>query len=114
MKNRLTSDKLRLDHILKAIYSIEEFVEGVSKEEFENNRKIQSAVLYQFIIIGDAISSLSLATTEAYQYSWYKPRAFRNFLAHEYFGIKMSMVWNAIIYDLPELKTIIKTIIIDL
>ena len=111
MENNKTSDQLRLVHIMEAINSIEEFVEGIDQTEFENSRKIQSAVLYQFIIIGEAITSLSLETTEAHQYPWHKPRAFRNFLAHEYFGIKMAMVWNAIIYDLPELKSVIIRII---
>jgi uncharacterized protein with HEPN domain len=111
MKNREDSDKIRLGHILEAIEMIQEFVQEISKEEFLENNKIQSAVLYQFIIIGEAVSSLSMETTEQNQYPWHKPRAFRNFLAHEYFGIKMWMVWNAIIVDLPQLKIVVMAII---
>ncbi len=111
MRDREGSDKIRLIHILEAIELIEEFIEGVSKDDFLENNKIQSAVLYQFIIIGEAVASLSLDTTEQNPYPWHKPRAFRNFLAHEYFGIKMYMVWNAIINDLPQLKTAVATIL---
>lgn len=40
-------------------------------------------------------------------------KAFRNFLAHEYFGISMWMVWNAIMKDLPELKLLVERIYSD-
>ena len=107
MRNDYSSDKIRLQHILEAINSIEDFIADLTKDDFEASNKIQSAVLYQFIILGEAVASLSTEITEKYHYPWHKPRAFRNFLAHEYFGIKMWMVWNAIMHDLPELKSLI-------
>ena len=110
MKSRETSDINRLSHILEAILTIEEFVEDMSKEEFLESKKIQSAVLYQFIIIGEAAASLSMELVEQVSYPWHKPRAFRNFIAHEYFGIKMWMVWNSIIIELPELKDVVSNI----
>ena len=110
MKNRKESDIQRIRHILEAISMVEEFVRDIDQDEFERNNQTQSAVLYQFIIIGEAVSLLSREILEEYEYPWHKPRAFRNFLAHEYFGIKMWMVWNAIIKDLPELKLMVENI----
>ncbi len=48
---------------------------------------------------------------DKYEYPWYKIRAFRNLISHEYFNIKMEAVWEIIINDLPELKSIIDIII---
>lgn len=105
------SDQYRLNHLMEAILALEEFVQDVTKEEFLNDKRIQSAVLYQFIIIGETVSSLSMAISENSDYPWHKPRAFRNFIANEYFGIKMWMVWNAIVVELPELKRAVSGLI---
>jgi uncharacterized protein with HEPN domain len=39
---------------------------------------------------------------------------FRDKLIHFYFGIKYELVWNTIKMELPELKTKIKKVLIDL
>ena len=35
---------------------------------------------------------------------WTVIKDFRNHLAHEYFGVVESIVWDTIVNDLPELK----------
>ncbi len=110
MKNRPFADQERIAHILEAIGLIEEFIQDVDRNVFLQNKQIQSAVLYQFLIIGEAVASLSLELTDQYPYHWYKPKAFRNFIAHEYFGIKMWVVWNTVIHEIPKLKSVLLSI----
>ncbi|MFA5817193.1 MAG: DUF86 domain-containing protein [Bacteroidales bacterium] len=110
MKNRVPSDPERLEHILNAIEAIEAFIRNMTEEEFLGNIKTQSAVLYQFVIIGEAVASLSMELTERNPYTWHKPRSFRNFIAHEYYGIQLWVVWYTIKEQLPELKTLITKI----
>lgn len=105
MKKQINSDTTRLDHILQAIQNIEDFIAGATRESFLEDHRLQSAVLYQFLIIGEAVNSLSMDLINKSDYPWYKPRAFRNFIAHEYFGIKMWMVWNTMVDELPKLKS---------
>ena len=107
MRNKVPTDSDRLEHIADAIDAIQIFTINITKEEFLLDEKIQSAVLFQFIIIGEAVANLSLEILEKYPYTWHKPRSFRNYIAHEYFEIKMWMVWNAIVEQLPELKALI-------
>lgn len=107
MRNLPLSDRDRLDHILSAIESIESFTKDLSGEEFMQDSKICSAVLFQFVIIGEAVAALSFELIQKYAYPWYKPRSFRNFIAHEYFGIKMEVVWYTIQIQLPEFKSFI-------
>jgi len=107
MKNRKADNKDRLLQINKAISQIEIFVTDIRREEFYNNELISSAVLFQFSVIGEAIKHVSKDLLDEYHYPWYKVRAFRNLISHEYFRIELSAVWEVIDKDLPELKNII-------
>lgn len=49
-------DLVRLLHILKSIELINEFTSDIEENEFLNDELIQSAVIRQFEIIGEAVS----------------------------------------------------------
>jgi uncharacterized protein with HEPN domain len=97
----------RLDHIIEAITRIEAFCNQKSLGDFLSDDLLQSALLYQLMIIGEAVNNLDDQLLMNFDYPWYFPRSFRNYIAHEYFGINLTRVWNTIIKDLPELKGII-------
>lgn len=46
----IKSDQVYIEHILEAISKIENFVSGISKDEFEQNAMIQDAVIRNFEI----------------------------------------------------------------
>ena len=52
-------DKAYLKHILEAIFNVEKFIEGLTKEEFFKNVEKQYAVLRGLEIIGEATKNLS-------------------------------------------------------
>jgi len=110
MRNRPLTDSDRLEHVLDAISKIKVYCSGMKMEDFLADSRTQSAVLYQFVIIGEAIASLTLDLTEKYDYPWHKPRSFRNYIAHEYHGIQMRVVWDTIIVELPKLEQLIADI----
>lgn len=57
-----------------------------------------------FIVIGELVLRLSDEFLERHgEVEWYKIRAFRNFAAHDYFGIDAEKVWDIIQMKLPEL-----------
>jgi len=66
--------KDRVEHILKAIQLIREFVEGVDEAQFLSDVKIQSAVQFQFLVIGEAIRSIDTNILSKYNYPWHIPR----------------------------------------
>ncbi|MEX1015005.1 MAG: HepT-like ribonuclease domain-containing protein, partial [Candidatus Paceibacterota bacterium] len=101
----------RLEQIEKSIADIEKFVEAVDVKLFCENEMLNNAVLLQFIIIGEAIIHVEKEKLDKYDYTWYKVRSFRNMIAHEYFNIKLTAVWEIIQKDLPQLKSIVKTIL---
>lgn len=102
--------KKRLEHVLESIELISEFVSGVDEKSFLQDIKLQSAVQYQFLIIGEAIRHVDDEILVKYDYPWHIPRSFRNFIIQVYHGIKMERIYYAT-QDLGLLKTTVLNII---
>ena len=65
-----------------------------------------------FIVLGENITKLSENFKNKYnEIEWGKIYAFRNVLAHDYFGILAEEVWQIIKNDLPKLKTDLQNIL---
>lgn len=92
--------------MLELIEKIEEFTSPIqSFEEFEKDVKTFDACMMNFIVIGELVLKLNESFLEQYNdIEWYKIRAFRNFAAHDYFGISPKKVWEIIQTKLPDLK----------
>lgn len=95
--------KERIIHISNSINLIQAFVKDISEIDFLEDIKLQSAVQYQFLIIGEAVKYLDISILEKYDYPWHIPRSFRNFIIHEYHGVKMERIYYAS-KDLGKLK----------
>ncbi len=93
----------RVEHILEAIHLIKEFVSGMNEKTFSRDVKVQSAVQYQFLIIGEAIRHIDEDMLAKYDYPWHIPRSFRNFIIHVYHGIKTERIYYAT-QDLEDLE----------
>jgi uncharacterized protein with HEPN domain len=104
------SNKQRIVHILNAIILIEDFVSKVDETNFLNDIKLQSAVQYQFLILGEATKYIDDGILKKYPYPWHIPKSFRNFIIHEYHGVKMERIYYAA-KDLEQLKTQIQLIL---
>ena len=102
--------KQRVEHILESIRLIKEFVHGMSEKTFSRDVKVQSAVQYQFLIIGEAIRHIDDDLLNKYDYPWHVPRSFRNFIIHVYHGIKTERIYYAT-QDLDELENHMQSIL---
>jgi uncharacterized protein with HEPN domain len=107
MRDRRITSKQRFEHIVESISIIEGFIKENSKESFLNNSVLINAALFQFAIIGEAIIHVDNEILDKYSYPWYKVRAFRNFIVHEYHAIEFRIVWESAKKDLPELKKMV-------
>jgi uncharacterized protein with HEPN domain len=96
--------RLYLTDILESGRAINEFVEGMSFETFNNDRKTSSAVIREFEIIGEAVGKLPFEVKERHpDVEWQDIKDFRNLLIHEYFGVDHEIVWKIIQNDLAAL-----------
>jgi uncharacterized protein with HEPN domain len=110
-KDRHIDSQKRLLHLEEAIEIIENYTLDENAESFCSNHLIHDAVLFQFLVIGEAIQYVEDDILVKYEYPWHKVRSFRNLIAHEYFNIKLIAVWKIIVVDLPGLKEIVLKII---
>jgi uncharacterized protein with HEPN domain len=105
------SDLERLKHISEAVEMIISFCHGKTEDDFINDNMLNSSVLYQFIIIGEAIRYVNPELLAKYDYPWHLPRSFRNYVAHEYFGVNLKQVYKTVTHLLPEFKQLIDRMI---
>ncbi|NJN74455.1 MAG: DUF86 domain-containing protein [Limnothrix sp. RL_2_0] len=100
----MRDDIERLRDIEEAIIKIEKYaVQG--KAEFFENELIQTWIIFQLQVIGEAARSTSEATQQKYaRIDWRNIIDFRNLLVHEYFRVDIKIVWKIIETEIPKLK----------
>jgi len=93
--------------MLETIGKIQLFTSDLkSAEAFEHDIKSFDATIMNFIVLGETAGKLSEPFKEIHsQIDWRKISAFRNVLAHDYFGIFPAEVWEIIQKHLPKLKS---------
>lgn len=88
------------------------FVEGMDRNEFNDNEVIQNAVIRPLEIIGEAASRISTAFRKSHpEIPWKEIIGLRNRLIHEYFRVEFSAVWDTIQKDIPELIKLIELLV---
>ena len=96
-----------LDHIQQAATDACGFVEGLSKDDFLEDKRTQQAVIMSLIIIGEAVTKVMDGYAEFVQahaqVPWRNMRGMCNRIAHGYFDINLDVVWDTVQTALPEL-----------
>lgn len=108
-------DKQRLEHILESINEIEAYTAALITETFLNTSVIRSASVFQLEIIGEAVNHLSTKLKDKHNnIDWNQIISVRNIIAHVYWGIDYTKVWETIKEDLPILKQTVITMMENL
>lgn len=96
--------QLRIQDIVQSITAIRQRTAGMTFEQFQGNETIAKAVLYDFIIIGEAAINVPSDIQSRYpDIPWRVMGDIRNVMADEYFQVTLRIVWNTIGNDLPSL-----------
>jgi uncharacterized protein with HEPN domain len=100
----MRDDRERLLDIQEAIERIEKYA-ARGRETFERDELIQTWVLHNLQILGEAARAISAAFKQQHpEVSWHQIAGMRNILVHDYFGIDVSIVWAVVERELPVLK----------
>ena len=95
---------LFLRDILNACDECLSFVEGMTFEEFDLDRRTQLAVVKELEVIGEAARKLPpYIRRAAPDIPWQGITGMRNRLAHEYFQVNNETVWDTVRQHLPQL-----------
>lgn len=101
-----------LRHILDAINRIEDYLQGISENDFHQQYLVQDGVIRQIEIIGEATKQLSSSIKDSYVHvPWKDIAGMRDKLIHHYFGVDIGEVWLTVKDDIPLLKLEVETIL---
>jgi len=96
-----------IQHILDSIDHIDSFLEELNNDEvvFASKLHWQNAFVRELEIIGEAANHIDIQFIEDHQeIPWSKIIKMRHKLIHDYFEIRMDLVWETAIQDLPNIK----------
>jgi uncharacterized protein with HEPN domain len=99
-------ERERLRDIKDAILAIREHLAQAGNERAgQDAALLHDALLYQFVVIGEAVKHLSAETRQATsEVRWADIAGLRDLIAHEYFRIEMRRVIEIAERDLPALE----------
>jgi len=104
-----------IEDIIGATDKAMDFVKNISYEKFTRDDKTVFAVVRALEIIGEAVKNIPDDIRKNYpEIPWKDMAGMRNKVIHEYFGVKLSIVWRAVKEEIPPLKPIFEKILRDL
>lgn len=104
-----------LRHIQEAAEQTLAYIAGMELAAFQADRRTQQAVLFNFVILGEASAKVMdaypdfVATHPAVP--WRSIRNMRNRVAHGYFKIDYELLWDTMEAALPALLSELPTVI---
>jgi len=95
---------LLIEDILESGAVIQEYTKNLDTASFAADTLVMDAVIRRFEIIGEAVKGLPEEwKLRESSVPWKEVAGFRDVLAHAYFDIDPSVVWNSATVHLPNL-----------
>jgi len=109
------SDRERLQHIQEAITLIIEYTGQMDLDSFRQDYKTQLSVERLLEILGEAATHLSVELKARYpDIPWRQITDLRNIVSHEYFRVRLELIWDVATRDIPVLAEQIQGIVREL
>lgn len=108
------SSLLVLHDIRDAADAIVELTAGMTFEQFAADRAVHDAVLYNLLVIGEAVKHLpSTLTDHRPDVAWQAAARMRDRLVHGYFHVSTAIVWETVEQDLPPLQAAVSSLLVE-
>jgi uncharacterized protein with HEPN domain len=106
-------NRVRVAHILDAVDAALRWTAGCEWADFANDDQLQSAVIYQIQIIGEAAARLTPEFRAAHTgIPWDAVIKMRHILVHDYMRVDAAVVWQVVSSDLPPLSTLLRRLLV--
>jgi uncharacterized protein with HEPN domain len=103
-----------VEDILDAMEKVEILLEGVAYAQFEEDFRINFAVVRALEIIGEAAKRLPDDLRMKYpEIPWKGMAGMRDRIIHGYDNVDFQIVWEVVKQDIPRMKPTIRKILID-
>ena len=97
-------DDDRIAHIVEACEEVATFVAGKTRNDLDDNRMLQLALVKLVEIVGEAAKAVSDDTRRRYpEVPWSAAARTRDRLTHHYFDVNLDVLWSTVTDDLPAL-----------
>ena len=104
-----------IEDIISAMDKAMDFVKNMSYEEFTRDDKTVFAVVRALEIVGEAVKNIPGVIRKKYpEIPWKDMAGMRNKVIHEYFGVKLNIVWRTVKEEIPPLKPLFEKILKEL
>ena len=105
---------LFVEDIFHACVDIESYVKEHTYESFLDDKRTRDATVHNLFIIGESVKHIPSDILDAYpDIEWQKIAGLRDSIAHPYFNIKPSILWNIIVSKIHPLKNAVESILSD-
>lgn len=102
--DNIKNDNYYLKRIITDISFVLSHTNGMSSEDFENNEILLDSVMFRLIQISENSDRLTSEFKESHSdIPWHAMRGLRNRIVNEYGNVNLSVIYNTVIFDLPEL-----------
>lgn len=103
-----------LEDIIEHMNYAEEFIKGMTFEEFADDRKTVLSVTKCIEIVGEAAKHVPDTTREKYpEIPWRDTAGIRDRLVHSYFKVNLEIVWATVTVEFPELRPMMENALPD-
>ena len=110
--DNIKNDNYYLKKIKTDLEYLIEISKGLSKEEFEKSPLHQDSVMFRMIQISENSDRLSMEFKSRYsEIGWQMMKGMRNRIVHEYGGVDLKIVYDAVKKDIPEFYETIKNLV---
>jgi uncharacterized protein with HEPN domain len=104
-------DRIYLLHIRDALERILKYT-AQGKQAFFADPRTQDAVIRNLEVVGEAVKNLSESLKARHASTpWKRIAGMRDKMIHEYFGVNLQLVWEAIEQEVPRLQQKIEAIL---
>ena len=105
-------DETYLSYMLAAARRVSRYIDGMTREQFDQDQKTQDSVAPQLGNIGEAANQLSVELRQRSPgIPWPKVIGMRHRIFHRYVEIDWDIVWVAATREVPELIRLLEPLV---